>query len=211
MHKERKADVVFVAIIVIILLMLSQTALAHSRPEMDDWMEGWVEQADHALSPGLLFELNDMTERHPWYFNVPRLYMTPRASRVWSGNVEQWRPLVETYFAPEKVATAMCLINAETGGTGDPNIDNRQGSSAAGLFQFLKSTWNSVPLSITGGTYESGQVYDPEANIRSAAWLQNRYGWTQWSPYKAGKCREETPWPRKSRLDRINDTICRIV
>lgn len=128
-----------------------------------------------------------MTERHPWYFNptpTNRIFL-PVASG-WSGSVEEWRPLVVRFFAPEKVDTAMCLIWYES--RGDPNADNST-SSAAGLFQFLRRTWDSVPLSVTGGTYSSGAVYDPVANVRAAAWLQNEWGWTQWSPYKSGECR----------------------
>lgn len=180
----------FVAIIVTLLLLLSQTALAHSRSELDDWLEGWAERANDALSTGLMSELDDMSARHPWYFSVPRpsRSLPSSSGRRWSGNVEQWRPLVAAYFDAEDVATAMCLINAETGGTGDPNSHNTR-SSAAGLFQFLRSTWNSVPLSITGGTYDSGRVFDPEANIRAAAWLQRSDGWSQWSPYNRGQCR----------------------
>ncbi len=179
MHKERKADVVFVVIIVIFLLMLSQTSLAHSRSEMDDWLEGWVEQADHALSPGLLFELNDMTERHPWYFNVPRLSMTPRASRGWSGNVEQWRPLVEAYFAPEQVDTAMRVLNCETGGTGNPGSYN-QDSGASGLFQHLPKYWADRSAKAGWG---GADIMDPEANTAVAAWLQRVGGWQHWTCY----------------------------
>ena len=119
---------------------------------------------------------------------VPHTHETflPRVAR-YSPAVEQWLPLVAGYFEPEDVDTAMCLIRWES--EGDPSIKNRQGSSAAGLFQFLRSTWDSIPLSVTGGTYDSGQVFQAEANVRSAAWLQNEEGWTQWSPYNRGLCR----------------------
>lgn len=94
-------------------------------------------------------------------------------------NVEQWRGLVEAYFPAGEVEKAMAVMACESGG--NPNADNPS-SSAAGLFQFLKSTWdNMVPIEVTGGSYSSGQVYDPEANVRAAAWLLAAEGWSQWS------------------------------
>lgn len=100
--------------------------------------------------------------------------------------VEQWRPLVELHFRDSDVDRALCLIGYESGG--DPDVRNPD-STAAGLFQFLRATWDNVPVDITGGSYDSFRVYDPEANVKAAAWLQKRYGWTQWSPYNAGFCR----------------------
>src|SRR5690606_3222845 len=144
---------------------------------------------------GLL--LFDMQERHPCSkvmgtgedscVRVTTTAHPPRTAvnRDMGPNVEQWRPLVEKYFASDKVATAMCIMKYESGG--NPNAKNRR-STAAGLFQFLKSTWDKVvPREVTGGSYASGQVYIPEANVRAAAWLQANAGWTQWSVYK--RCR----------------------
>jgi Transglycosylase SLT domain len=132
----------------------------------------------------------DMAKRAEHYFNphptaAPSVTPSVKPS-AWSGSVEQWRPLVATHFAAAKVDTAMCLMGYES--KGNPDAKNSK-SSAAGLFQFLKGTWDSVPLSVTGGSYDSGRVYNPEANIRSAAWLQNAAGWSQWSPYNRGLCR----------------------
>ena len=167
------------------VLILALPAQAHSRDELDLWVEEWVEQVDESLSPDLIDSYLDMFERHLHYFD-PQPFVSQRVD--WGGTVEEWRPLVARHFVADKVETAMCLIYFETGGTGDPNSKNPR-STAAGLFQFLRRTWDSVPLSVTGGSYASGQVYQPEANVRSAAWLQNRYGWGQWSPYNAGLCR----------------------
>jgi hypothetical protein len=93
---------------------------------------------------------------------------------------------VTAYFPTDQIKRALCIIGYESGG--DPGADNPR-STAAGLFQFLHRTWDSVPLSVTGGSYASGAVYDPEANVKAAAWLQRRYSWTQWSPYNQGLCR----------------------
>lgn len=100
--------------------------------------------------------------------------------------VEGWRSLVAAYFPTEQVDRALCIMSHESGG--NPNADNPR-SSAAGLFQFLRGTWDSVPSSITGGSYSSGQVYAPEPNIAAAAWLWSKSGWSPWSPWNRGLCR----------------------
>lgn len=171
------------------MLFSSVSAQAHTRDELDEWMLAWVAQADISINDRLSESLVDMRSRHLWYFDPPAPApphthtTTRRASSTWSGNVEQWRPLVAAHFAAAKVNTAMCILNHETGGTGDPNAKNDR-SSAAGLFQFLRGTWNSVPLSVTGGSYDSGRVYNPEANVAAAAWLQINSGWGQWTVYR---------------------------
>lgn len=46
-------------------------------------------------------------------------------------------------------------------------------SGAAGLFQFLPSTWSGTP-------YASQSPFDPRANAFAAAWLYARYGAGRW-------------------------------
>ncbi len=174
-------------ILILAVLFTPVPAQAHTRDELDEYMVAWVVEADTSFNlREMVAEFEDMTARHPWYFDpqpaTTRASSTSRARSTWSGNVEQWRLLVAAYFVPEKVNTAMCILNHETGGTGNPNADNPR-SSAAGLFQFLRKTWNRVPLSVTGGSYDSGMVYDPEANVAAAAWLQSHSGWGQWTVY----------------------------
>ena len=53
-----------------------------------------------------------------------------------------------------------------------PNSVNSD-SGAAGLFQFLRSTWSGTP-------YASQSPFDPRANSFAAAWLYARYGPGRW-------------------------------
>lgn len=195
---------------------VSAPALAHSDGELAEWMTAWERRDETALSvpeipEGEIFGaiaddlwmdlLIDMRERHPCREVLGQRCAVRQASadssdqvawvdpvrQSWGGNVEEWRPLVAGFFPADMVETAMCIMRFESGG--NPNAKNRS-STAAGLFQFLKSTWdNMVPRDVTGGSYSSGQVFVPEANVRSAAWLAINVGWSQWSPYKRGECR----------------------
>ena len=95
--------------------------------------------------------------------------------------VEQWRPLVERYFAPGKVNKAMCVLGRES--RGDPNAKNRH-SSAAGIFQFLRGTWDWVARFTGSPTYTQRGPYDPVWSTINAAWLQKQLGWSQWTTAK---------------------------
>jgi Transglycosylase SLT domain len=117
---------------------------------------------------------------------VPARSPAPSNSGMGS-NVEQWRSLVAEFF-PGEVDIALCVIRGESGG--NPNAKNPN-SSAAGLWQFLKSTWDKtspddfgVPIEVTGGSYDSGAPFDPVAATRAAAWLRNAEGWGQWNAYR---------------------------
>ena len=166
-----------------LLLLLALPAQAHTRGELDAWVDSWALQADAAFSSRLVAEYKGMATRHPWYFYPqPGPTQAPAAGhRATAPGVQQWRPLVAQFFAAQLVDTALCVMAGES--KGDPWADNPT-STAAGLFQFLRSTWDTVvPLAVTGGSYASGQVYDPVANVRAAAWLQAAAGWGQWNAY----------------------------
>jgi hypothetical protein len=97
--------------------------------------------------------------------------------------VEHWRPLVARYFPPDRVGEALQVMHCES--RGNPDATNPQ-SEAAGLFQFLESTW--VLASARAG-FTGASRYDPEANVASAAWLvahsvavdHPRGAWGHWS------------------------------
>lgn len=94
--------------------------------------------------------------------------------------VEQWRGLVQQFFPSNRVEEALAIINCES--NGDPNAVNPY-SGAGGLFQFLPSTWATTSSNAGYGGYS---VFDPEANVASAAWLANRYqelGYDYWHPW----------------------------
>lgn len=94
--------------------------------------------------------------------------------------VERWRSLVDSYFPGIRVDEALAIIECES--LGDPDAYNPY-SGASGLFQFLPATWASTSSS---AGFSGASVFDPEANIGTAAWLANRYadlGQGYWGPW----------------------------
>lgn len=100
----------------------------------------------------------------------------PSPSRF-SLRVERWRSLVDNYFVD--VDSALKVMSCESGG--NPDAKNAS-STAAGLFQFLRGTWDWVAPKIGLGSYDSGAVFDPVANVRAAAWLSK--GGTWWAHWQ---------------------------
>lgn len=98
--------------------------------------------------------------------------------------VEQWRSLVTQYFPTSRVEEALRIIGCES--NGDPDAVNPY-SGAAGLFQFLPSTWATTAPNAGWAGYS---VFHGEANISSAAWLANRYqelGYYYWTPWSCSR------------------------
>jgi soluble lytic murein transglycosylase-like protein len=101
-------------------------------------------------------------------------------SRPLKPAVEQWRPLVTSYFDPVLVDQALSIIQCES--LGDPNAYNPY-SGASGLFQFLPGTWAVTSVKAGFGGFS---VFDPEANVASAAWFTSYYqarGLDPWTPW----------------------------
>lgn len=89
--------------------------------------------------------------------------------------VARWQPIVALYFAPEHVDQAMRVLACES--RGNPQAKNRT-STASGLFQFIRSTWDWVRTETNVGLpHRQGGPFNPWANIRNAAWLSRRGSW----------------------------------
>ena len=94
--------------------------------------------------------------------------------------VEHWRGLVAQYFPANRVEEALAVLDCES--NGDPSASNPY-SGAGGLYQFLPSTWSTTA---PNAGFPGASVFDPEANIGSAAWLGSRYqalGYDFWHPW----------------------------
>ncbi|MCI0678587.1 MAG: lytic transglycosylase domain-containing protein [Actinobacteria bacterium] len=98
-------------------------------------------------------------------------------------HIEQWRGLVSEHFPASRVNEALAIIRCES--NGDPDAYNPY-SGASGLFQFLPFTWaTTAPKAGYGGA----SVFDPVANVATAAWLANRYQELGQSYWQAWSCR----------------------
>lgn len=78
-------------------------------------------------------------------------------------------------FGSRTEAVALCVAEAES--NFDPLAENPS-TGAAGVFQFLPSTWaNLSELAGRGGA----SVFDARANVAVTAWTVAEYGWHPWS------------------------------
>lgn len=90
--------------------------------------------------------------------------------------VDDWRPLVEQFFAPGHVRRALRVIMCESGGRADAKNPI---STASGLFQHLGSLW---PERAAEAGWSGADVFDPVANVAVAAWLvYEDGGWSHWN------------------------------
>ncbi len=164
-------------------------AYAHTTAELDQWKLAWGRRAiTYGLTvhwwdseaADLNAEYEDYATRHPRYFgrSVPtptHTHPRPPQPSTMGNNVEQWRPLVETYFRAGDVDRALRIMRCESGG--NPNAANSR-SSARGLFQHLGKYWDS--RSAAAG-YGGVSIFDPTANVAVAAWLRDQAGgWSHW-------------------------------
>jgi hypothetical protein len=83
--------------------------------------------------------------------------------------------------APDLAPHLDCIIAGESGW--DPTQQNPR-SHAAGLAQFLPSTWATTPEG-QGGL----SPYEPLASIDAAIWLARTKGFSQWQVFAQGRCR----------------------
>ena len=89
--------------------------------------------------------------------------------------------MVEQYFPSDMVDDALVVIACES--NGDPVAENPY-SGAAGLFQFIPSTW---AWAAPGAGFSGASVFEPEANVGAAAWVvqqsidREAHPWAHWS------------------------------
>lgn len=98
---------------------------------------------------------------------------------AWDSGVERWGPLVASYFRPEDVARALCLMELES--AGDPEARNPV-SGASGLMQVM-------PFWASHFGYAASDLSNPWTNLEIAAVIRDQQGWGAWSPYVRGMCR----------------------
>jgi hypothetical protein len=83
--------------------------------------------------------------------------------------------------APDLARRLDCVIAGESGW--DPTKQNPR-SRAAGLAQFLPSTWAITPQAQLGLS-----PFEPLASIDAAIWLAQTQGFNQWQVVTQGRCR----------------------
>jgi hypothetical protein len=164
-----------------ILVLGTRPASAHPHDELIAWQNAWVGEvmAEGGLTPEMVEAWVHMREAHgcDWprancVFVQPQARsVTPPSDQTHSYDVEQWRPLVESYFQPADVPWAMRVMACES--RGDPYAKNPR-STASGLFQMVRYWWSGA------SAYPAFDPFNPEANIRAAAWLFYEEGASQW-------------------------------
>lgn len=105
-------------------------------------------------------------------------------------NVEAWRPLVEQYWAADRVDCVLGIIKKES--RGDPRAYNSS-SGAEGLMQHLSKYWKGRAAAAgfrdSNGLYAT--PYNAEANIAAGAYIAGSASdwYTPWSYHPAyGSC-----------------------
>jgi len=99
----------------------------------------------------------------------------PAAPAAANGDI---RAIILAAWAPLGSATASWAVRLAQCESGlNPYAVNRS-SGAAGLFQFLATTWAGTP-------WRGQSPFDANANAQAAAWLYAKYGAGQWSCHPA--------------------------
>lgn len=171
---------------VLATMLLSVSAQAHTETELYEWKLDWQERVEArggTLTTKLVAEYVDWHQRHPCSevlataCPIPEVtHAAPSQARpsgntgMGSGNVEQWRGLVEGYFG-SYTDEALRVIACESGG--NPNAYNPSGAS--GLFQVMPSWQRKF----------GGDLFDPANNVRIAKILfddgaSRGWRWSHW-------------------------------
>lgn len=163
-----------------------------------DWIDVFVEaEGDTAfgqLPPGLFFRVdapeqkgrlwtyNPLNDGWAWLPSAGTSRVPDPTPDDVAASAQSLDPREYLYHkAPDLAPRLDCIIAGESGW--NPGKQNPR-SRAAGLAQFLPSTWASTPEGQQGLS-----PFEPTANIDAAIWLARTKGWTQWEVYTRGRCR----------------------
>jgi hypothetical protein len=136
-------------------------------------------RVDAPVQNSRLWVYNPIVEGWAWLpRGSTRPAAAPTAEQVWLA-VDPREYLYQQ--APDLAPRLDCIIARESGW--DPSQQNPR-SKAAGLAQFLPSTWATTPPGESGVS-----PFDALANIDAAIWLARTKGWAQWQVYVLGHCR----------------------
>jgi soluble lytic murein transglycosylase-like protein len=94
--------------------------------------------------------------------------------------VQEWIPLVNIHFKEDE-ALALTVIYCESRGYANATGYNTDGSYDQGLFQFNNQTERWLEDDIYNKDLD---MYDPETNVKTAAWLSYYDGWHHWNSSK---------------------------
>jgi hypothetical protein len=101
----------------------------------------------------------------------------------WGHEPEEWRPLLRRYFGDVgETANALRIVACES--NGEPFAANPEGNKPRGLFQFIRSTWQTASA---GAGWGQENEFHPQASIAAARWLfdayedDGRWGWDPWT------------------------------
>lgn len=155
------------ALAILAPLVISFPALAHTADEYETWHEDWLGRLESGQHRHLWAEHRDMRNRHPEIetqavvINIAGSYTT-----------SSWESLIQIYFEKGDWQWARDVIECES--NGDPDAAHPT-SGAAGLWQFIPSTWAwSKP-------WPEASPYNPTAAFIAARWLMDTYGKSQWA------------------------------
>jgi peptidoglycan hydrolase CwlO-like protein len=132
--------------------------------------------ADRAQAEALVQRLTDQNEGQLALPALPSPTLAPTPSPTGSGSFTVPDLIVKDFtpLGSSQGDIALCVAKLES--NYDPSAVNPT-SGAAGVFQFLPSTWDTMSAAAGWG---GSSVFGAEANVAVAAWTVSNYGWSPW-------------------------------